>query len=46
MNTHNLNQEINNDFILNQLRIHIAEMERNSKIFDRLNKKFIAYQQQ
>ena len=46
MEPHIINHEINDDFLLNQLKIHIAEMEKNSKIFDKLNKKFIAYQQE
>jgi hypothetical protein len=43
---HNINSEINNDFLLSQLTLHIAQMEKNSKIFDRLNKKFISFQQE
>jgi hypothetical protein len=46
MNEHIMAEEINNDFLLKQLRIHISEMEKNSRIFDRLNKKFIAFQQE
>ena len=46
MNEHIIDHQINNDFILNQLRIHIAEMEKNTKIFDRLNKKFNKFQQE
>ena len=46
MNEHIMAEEINNDFLLKQLRIHICEMEKNSRIFDRLNKKFIAFQQE
>lgn len=46
MNEHLINNEINNDFLLGQLRLHIAQMEKNSKIFDRLNKQFIAFQQE
>ena len=46
MNEHIINHEINNDFLLTQLKLHIAEMEKNSKILDRLNKKFICFQQE
>jgi hypothetical protein len=41
-----VNDEINNDFLLSQLKLHISEMEKNSRIFDRLNKKLIAFQQE
>ena len=46
MSDHILNQEINTDFILNQLRIHISTMDNNSKILENLNKKFISFQQE
>ena len=46
MDTHILNHEINDDFLLTQLKLHISEMEKNSKIFERLNKKFISFQQE
>jgi hypothetical protein len=46
MDQHIINHEINNDFVLSQLRLHIAEMEKNTKIFDRLTKKFISFQQE
>jgi hypothetical protein len=46
MEPHIINHEINDDFLLSQLKIHMAEMEKNSKIFDKLNKKFIAFQQE
>ena len=46
MNEHIINQEINGDFLLKQFALRISEMEKNSKIFERLNKKFIAFQQE
>jgi len=46
MSAHILNQEINTDFLLNQLRIHISSMDKNTKILENLNKKFISYQQE
>ena len=46
MNEHYMNQEINTDFLLNQLRIHISSMDKNFRILEDLNKKFISYQQE
>lgn len=46
MNEHFMNQEINTDFLLNQLRIHILSMDKNFRILEDLNKKFISYQQE
>ena len=46
MSEHFINQEINTDFLLNQLRIHISSMDKNFKILEELNKKFISYQQE
>ena len=46
MNEHFMNQEINTDFLLNQLRIHISSMDKNFIILEDLNKKFISYQQE
>lgn len=46
MDENAINCEINNDVLLNQLKYYILEMEKNTKIFDRLNKKFIIYQQE
>ena len=40
------NQEINTDFLLNQLRIHISSMDNNSRVLECLNKKFISFQQE
>jgi hypothetical protein len=46
MSQHIINQEINADYLLNQLRVHISTMDKNSRIFDNLNKKFISFQQE
>ena len=46
MNEHFMNQEINTDFLLNQLRIHILSMDKNFRILEDFNKKFISYQQE
>ena len=35
---------VNKDMLINQLKEHIKEMEKNEKIFERLNKKFINLQ--
>ena len=35
---------INKDMLINQLKEHIKEMEKNEQIFERLNKKFINLQ--
>ena len=35
---------VNKDVLINQLKEHIKEMEKNEKIFERLNKKFINLQ--
>ena len=35
---------INKDLLINQLKDHIKEMEKNEQIFERLNKKFINLQ--
>ena len=35
---------INKDLLINQLKEHIKEMEKNEQIFERLNKKFINLQ--
>ena len=31
---------LNKDLLINQLKEHIKEMEKNEEIFERLNKKF------
>ena len=46
MSIHLMNQEINTDFLLNQLRIYISSMDNNSRTLERLNKKFISFQQE
>lgn len=46
MSQHIMNQEINIDYLLNQLRVHISTMDKNSRILDNLNKKFISFQQE
>ena len=46
MSQHIMNQELNTDFLLNQLRLNISSMDKNSRILDDLNKKFISYQQE
>ena len=35
---------VNKDLLINQLKEHIKEMEKNEQIFERLNKKFINLQ--
>ena len=35
---------INKDLLIEQLKDHIKEMEKNEEIFERLNKKFINLQ--
>ena len=35
---------VNKDILINQLKDHIKEMEKNEQIFERLNKKFINLQ--
>ncbi len=35
---------VNKDVLINQLKEHIKEMEKNEKLFERLNKKFINLQ--
>lgn len=35
---------VNKDLLIDQLRDHIKEMEKNEEIFERLNKKFINLQ--
>ena len=35
---------VNKDVLINQLKDHIKEMEKNEQIFERLNKKFINLQ--
>ena len=35
---------INKDLLINQLKEHIKEMEKNEQIFERLNNKFINLQ--
>ena len=35
---------INKDLLIEQLKDHIKEMEKNEEIFERLNKKFIKLQ--
>ena len=35
---------INNDLLIEQLKDHIKEMEKNEEIFERLNKKFMNLQ--
>jgi hypothetical protein len=35
---------VNKDLLINQLKEHIKEMEKNEEIFERLNKKFINLQ--
>ena len=37
---------INKDILINQLKEHIKEMEKNEQIFERLNKKFINLQKE
>ena len=46
MSAHLINQEINTDFLLNQLRTHISSMDNNSRTLELLNKKFISFQQE
>ena len=46
MNAHLMNQEINTDFLLNQLRVNVSSMDNNSRTLERLNKKFISFQQE
>ena len=46
MNDHIINNEIKDDFLLSQLTMHLSELEKNTKIFDILNKKFIAFSQE
>ncbi len=46
MKAHLMHQEINTDFLLNQLRIHISSMDSNSRILERLNQKFISFQKE
>ena len=46
MSAHLMNQEINTDFLLNQLRVNISSMDNNSGRLERLNKKFISFQQE
>ena len=46
MSAHLMNQEINTDFLLNQLRVHISSMDNNSRTLERLNKKYISFQQE
>ena len=46
MNEHIINNEIKDDFLLSQLTMHLSELEKNTKIFDNLNKKFIAFSQE
>ena len=46
MSAHLMNQEINTDFLLNQLRAHISSMDNNSRTLELLNKKFISFQQE
>ena len=46
MSTHLMPQEINPDFLLNQLRIHISSMDNNSRVLERLNQKFISFQKE
>ena len=38
------NEILNKDLLINQLKEHIKEMEKNEQIFERLNKKFINLQ--
>ena len=38
--------EISTDFLLNQLRVNISSMDNNSRTLERLNKKFISFQQE
>ena len=42
MSAHLMHQEINTDFLLNQLRIHISSMDNNLRVLERLNQKFIS----
>jgi predicted nucleic acid-binding protein len=35
---------VNKDLLIDQLKEHIKEMEKNEEIFERLNKKFIKLQ--
>ena len=35
---------VNKDLLIEQLKDHIKEMEKNEKIFERLNKKFMNLQ--
>ena len=35
---------VNKDLLIDQLKDHIKEMEKNEEIFERLNKKFINLQ--
>ena len=35
---------VNKDLLIEQLKEHIKEMEKNEEIFERLNKKFINLQ--
>ena len=46
MSAHLMNQEINTDFLLNQLRVNISSMDNNSRTLESLNKKFITFQQE
>ena len=46
MSAHLMNQELNTDFLLNQLRVNISSMDNNSLTLERLNKKFISFQQE
>ena len=35
---------VNKDLLIEQLKDHIKEMEKNEEIFERLNKKFVKLQ--
>ena len=35
---------VNKDLLIDQLKDHIREMEKNEEIFERLNKKFVNLQ--
>ena len=37
-------ETVNKDLLIDQLKDHIKEMEKNEEIFERLNKKFINLQ--
>lgn len=41
-----INDTLNKDIIIKQLKNHINELEQNDKIFEKLNAKFIKMQEE